>query len=162
MFHGKYFWITNMLKETILNDIKSAMKAGDSASLEVLRGLNSAIKNQEIDKRGKGDESELSENEYQDVIKREVKKRRDAANLFREGGRPELAEKEETEIKILQKYLPEELSHEALEGIVLQVLADRRAANLPMDFGPVMKAIMDAAAGRADGRVVSEILKAKL
>ncbi|MBM3281303.1 MAG: GatB/YqeY domain-containing protein [Candidatus Harrisonbacteria bacterium] len=151
-----------MLKETILNDIKSAMKAGDSASLEVLRGLNSAIKNQEIDKRGKGDESELSENEYQDVIKREVKKRRDAANLFREGGRPELAEKEETEIKILQKYLPEELSHEALEGIVLQVLADRRAANLPMDFGPVMKAIMDAAAGRADGRVVSEILKAKL
>ncbi len=144
------------LKEQIKNDIKEAMKAKNELGLSVLRMLFSAILGEEINKGKK--EAGLSDDEVIEVLSREVKKRRDSMAQYESAGRPELAEKEKQEIEVIAKYLPVQLSMEEVEKLAKEAIAQSGAAN-EKDFGAVMKIISPQIKGRADGKVVSEIVK---
>lgn len=139
-----------MLKQKIAEDLKTAMKAGDAEKRDVLRMLSSAIKNKEIEKR-----IELTDEQALDVIASEVKKRKESVVQFTAGNRPELAAKEEAEIKILAIYLPEQLGEEELKKIVAETLTGMDKS----DVGGAMKAVMAKVKGKADGALVSKLVK---
>ena len=146
-----------MLKKTIEDQIKEAMKARDEVKLSTLRMLISSIRNREIEKRAKlvkgGAEgainslSQLNDEETLDAIRSEVKKRRDAIAEYEKANRPELAQKEKGELAILQTYLPAELSDEEIEKLLQPLVAGASEK----DFGRVMGAAMKAVSGRASG-----------
>ena len=123
----------------------------------VLRFLIAQVHNREIEKHGAGKGSELTDEETIEVLGREAKKRREALELFRKGGRADLAEKEERELRVVEGYLPAQLSREELERIVEDAL--KQGAG---DFNSVMREVMKQAKGRADGRLVGELVKKKL
>ena len=145
------------IKEKILEQFKKAMKEKDETKLTTIRTLNSAIKNKEIEKKGK----ELSDEEILEILNPSVKKMKEAIAQFKEAGRDELADKEEAEIKILQEYLPEQLSDEELEKIVDGAIK-KTGAESEKDFGKVMGQVMGQVKGRADGQRVNETVKKKL
>jgi hypothetical protein len=148
------------LLEQINQNLKEAMKNKDAETLSVLRMLIAAARNKEITLRKDG-QAELTDEQIIEVVASEIKKRRDSAEAYNNGGRPELADKENAEIKILEKYLPEQLSDDELEKIVQEVLASG-ADNLPAgqaSFGKVMGQVMARAKGKADGSKVGEIVK---
>jgi uncharacterized protein YqeY len=130
--------------EQVRADITSAMKAGEKLRVGALRLVLSEL--QKDAKEGGGDE--------QAVLRRERKRRLDAAEQFRDGGRPELAESEESEARLIEAYLPEELSEAALDALVRDAIAETGASS-PRDMGQVMKALMARTEGRADGRRAS-------
>ena len=139
--------------EQIKDDIKNAMKARDEAKLLVLRMLTSAIKNKQIELKNR---EEVSEELIIQTVKSEIKKRRDAAETYRQGERAELAEKEETEIKILEEYLPEQMDEVKIKKIIKEVIA---SIGDGANFGQVMGQAMARTKGQADGIVVSKIVK---
>ena len=145
-----------MLIETINNDLKDALKNRDMQALSVLRMIVSALNNEAIalKKKGQG----LSQEEEIRVLKREVRKRKDSIEQYKKGGRGELAEKEEKELEILQKYLPEEMSQEENKKIVEGVISEMGEV-LPSQFGKVMGQVMAKVKGKADGAVVSKVVK---
>jgi uncharacterized protein YqeY len=143
-------------KEQLTADMKTAMKAKDQLRLSTIRLVRSAVKNAEIDKGGS-----LSEEELIGVIAREAKKRREAIALYEQGGRSELAEKESRELDVLQEYLPEQLSEAEIGRLVDEAIADTGAAG-PREMGKVMAALMPKVKGKADGALVSAIVKDKL
>ena len=145
------------LQEQLKGDLKGAMKSKDELTLSVLRLLLSAVSNKEISMRKEG-KAELKDGEVMAVIKSEVKKRKDAIEDYIKGGRQELADKEVEEIKILEKYLPEQMSDEELEKIVRDVIAEMGEVGMS-DFGKAMGAIMGKTRGQADGSKVSELVK---
>ncbi len=134
----------------------AAMRSGDAFRRDVLRMAQSAVYNVE-----KTNRRELADDEIVGVLAREVKTRRESVEAFRRGGREDLASKEEREIAALQGYLPQQLTAEELEAKVAQAIAATGAKG-PKDMGAVMKALMPEVQGRADGKVVSELVKAKL
>ncbi len=136
--------------------MKAAMKARDNLRLSAVRMVLSSIKNREIDQR-----KEMDDQGIMDVVSTLVKQRRESIRMYREGNRLELAEKEEAELDILLGFLPVQLSHEDIEELVSKVISDLNAVG-PKDIGRVMKAIAPLTAGKADGRVVSEVVKIKL
>lgn len=142
--------------KSITEDMKTAMKAGDPVKLGVIRMLISEIKKKEIDSRTTLDEAAI-----QKTISTMIKQRNDSVDAFKKGGREDLAEKELSEISILQAYLPKQLSREELETLVAAVIQEVGAAG-PNDIGKVMKAATAKTAGRADGKLVNEIARAKL
>ncbi len=144
------------IKEKIQADLKDAMRSGNNEVRDVLRMVDSMIKNAEIEK-GKREEG-LTEDEMLDVLSRAVKQRYDSIEQYKKGGRVDLAEKEQTEVEILKKYLPEELSEEELRAIVKDVLAEIKAEN-KSDFGKAMGVIMPKIKGRADGNLVRKVLE---
>lgn len=144
------------LKEQIMADLKTAMKAGDSKRRDTLRLLDSAIKNSEIEKKKR--ETGLSDEEVLEVISRAVKQRQDSIRQFEDGGRSDLAETEKEELEILMPYLPEQLSEDAIAEIAKAVIAESGAKNAT-DLGKVMGQIMVKVKGKADGNVVREIAK---
>jgi uncharacterized protein len=144
------------LKEKLDADLKSAMKDKDALKLSVVRMLKSAIKYREIELMKPLDDAGV-----QAVIATEVKRRRDAVEQYRQGGREDLATKEEAEIAILQGYLPAQLGPEELGKLVEAAIA-RVGAQGPKDMGKVMKELQPEVQGKAEGRVVSELVKAKL
>ena len=151
-----------MLKEKIQNDIKEAMKAKDELKLSVLRMLSSAVKNRELEKRAKsGKVEELSEEEVLASIRSEVNKRRDAIVEFEKGGRQDLADKESAELKILEAYLPQELSDEEVEKMVKEVISGLGEVTI-RDFGRVMQEVMKRLKGQASGDRVSSAVKKAL
>lgn len=139
----------------IREDVKMAMKSGDAALRDVLRMAESAIRNKEIELRASG--KELSQEDAEAVIAGEVKKRRESAKQYRDGGREELAVKEEEEIAVLEKYLPEKVSDEDLDRVVSDAVA-KTGASGPADMGKVMGAAMAEAKklGSVDGNAVRE------
>lgn len=149
-----------MLYEKITKDYMSAMKNKDSFRAEVLSTLRSAIKYREIELREKG--KELDDQEVLDVIKKEIKKRKEAIEMYKQGGREDLAEKEEKELLILQEYVPQGLSEEELKGRIKSIIERVGARNIK-DMGKVMKEAMAELRGLAEGeeirRVVEELLK---
>lgn len=147
-----------MLKERLAEDLKAAMKNADQKTVGVLRFLIAAINNKEIEKRGKGGDSVLTDEEVAQVLMSEAKKRKDSIAAFEEGGRIDLAGKEREELEIIQRYLPEQLSAEETEKVVEKILAETGVK----DFGQAMKAVMRELKGKADGKTVSEIIKKKL
>ncbi len=141
-----------MLRDKIQEQMIAAMKARDKVRLEALRYLWSLIKNVEIDAK-----RELEDNEVIKVTGTEVKKRKEAIELMKQGGRDDLALSEEDKLKVLQEFLPEQMSEAEVEKIVDEVIAGGVS-----DFGRVMGQVMGRTAGKADGKVVSEIVKKKL
>jgi uncharacterized protein YqeY len=141
--------ITNQIQE----DLKDAMRAKDSARLTVVRALKTALTHAAIEKGGLG--TELDEAEAMAVIRKQVKQRQDSATQFRNAGREELAAKEEAEIQLLEAYLPAPLSMAEIETLVREAITEL-GATTKADMGKVMKRVQELAAGRADGRTLSQ------
>ncbi|MFH1621675.1 MAG: GatB/YqeY domain-containing protein [Candidatus Omnitrophota bacterium] len=146
-----------MLEDKIMQDFKDAMKNRDSFKQSTLSFLRSQIKNVAIEKK----RDKLDDSDVIVIIKKQVKQRMDAIEQFKAGARSDLAEKEQKEIEVLKKYLPQELSREELEKIIDEAIACV-GANSVKDMGKVMKEVMIKASGRADNKLLSEIVKTKL
>jgi uncharacterized protein YqeY len=144
------------LIEEIDDEIKDAMKARDAERRDALRLILDALKKSE-----KELQRPLSEEEELQVMQRERKKRIEAAEAFRAGGREEQAESEERELEILEEFMPEPLSEDEIEEIVDDVIAEVGATSMA-DLGRVMADVMPQIAGRADGSQVSQIVREKL
>ena len=139
------------LKEKLLSNMKEAMKSKDSVKLGTVRGVISAVKNQEIDLK-----KELSEEEILTIGSREVKKRKEAAVLYEKGNRPELKDKEIQEMKILKTYLPEQVSEKDLRRRIQEVIAETGAEGMK-DFGKIMKTLVPEFKGKADNSLIKEL-----
>lgn len=144
------------LQQTIQNDLVAAMKAKDAEKTSSLRMLTAALKNKAIEKR-----TELTDADIMSVIQSEIKKRTDAAAEYEKGGRPELAAKEKSEQVFFAFYLPAQLSDGELEQLVTEVMKETGASSIK-DMGAVMKALGPKVQGKADGKRVSDTVKAKL
>ncbi|MCA1567984.1 MAG: GatB/YqeY domain-containing protein [Acidobacteria bacterium] len=145
------------LKQRIIDDMTDAMRAKDAPRLSTLRMVKAAMMNRQIDKGG-----ELTDEELAKMLQSLVKQRRDSVEQYERGGRAELAEKERAEIAIIERYLPQAATREEIEQAVAAAVEETGASSLK-EMGAVMKAAQARLAGRAaDGRVVSEIVKAKL
>ena len=145
------------LKERIDADLKDAMRGKDELGTSVLRMLKSAVRYKEVEPGGHA----LEDAGVLAVIQTLIKQRRDSVEQFRAGGRPELADKEEKEIARLQSYLPAQMSPDELRAEVRAAIAQVGAKG-PKDMGAVMKALMPKVQGRAEGKAVSEAVKAEL
>jgi uncharacterized protein YqeY len=145
-----------MLRDSIANDMREAMKAREQVRVGALRMLMAAVKNTEVEKL-----HELSDDEVIEVIAREAKRRRESIEAFEKGGRTDLIEKETGELEVLEAYLPEKLSEDELASLVDQAIAET-GASTPKQMGEVMKALMPKLRGRADGAQVSAMVKARL
>ena len=131
--------------------MKEAMKSKDSVKLGTVRGVISAVKNQEIELK-----KELSEEEILTIVSREVKKRKEAAVLYEKGNRPELKDKEIQEMKILQTYLPEQVSEKDLRRRIQEVISETGAEGMK-DFGKIMKTLVPEFKGKADNSLIKEL-----
>jgi len=148
-----------MLKEKLFDDLKLAMKSADQETVGVLRILLTAIKNKEIEKKTKnGGDGQLTDEEVIQVLMSDAKKHKESIEIFTKGDRKDLADKEEKELAIIQKYLPKQLSEAEIEQIIDKVLREISAK----DFGSVMKEVMRELKGKADGKIVSSIIQRKL
>ncbi len=136
-------------------DLKEALKAHEDNKVQTLRYILAQIHNREIEKgiQGKG----LSNEEVIEVLRREAKKRREAAEIFKKGGREDLFKKEEEELKFFDPYLPKAAETGEIEAVVREVMTSGGK-----EFGAIMKEVVARFKGQADGRVVSEIVKKKL
>ncbi len=145
------------LNNRILEDIKTAMKAKDADRLSVLRMVKANLMNKKIEKG-----EELTDEEIQKALNTLVKQRRDSAEQYEKGGRAELAAKETAEIVFIEEYLPQAASKEEIEAAVEAAISETGASSMK-DMGSVMKAALANLQGKtADGKTVSETVKAKL
>jgi len=145
------------LKERIVSDLTAAMKAKDAPRLSALRMVKASVMNREIEKGG-----ELSDEEMTKTLQSLVKQRRDSIEQYEKAGRQELADKESAEIEVIEAYLPQAATREEIEQAVAEAISETNASSM-RDMGAVMKAAQARLSGRnADGRTVSEIVKAKL
>jgi uncharacterized protein len=144
------------LIEELEGEVQEAMRAGEAERRDALRLILASLKSAEKDLL-----RPLSEDEELQVLQRERKKRLEAADAFRAGGREEQAEKEEAELDVLEEFMPEPLAEEELERIIDDAIAENGATSM-RDMGRVMKDVMPQVAGRADGSAVSQILREKL
>lgn len=144
------------LKQDITDAMKTAMKAGDKKRLGVIRLIQAAIKQIEVDSR-----EELNDEQVLAVLDKMVKQRRDSAKQYAEAGREELAEQENYEITVLQDYLPEALSDEEISALIQAAIADTGASSM-QDMGKVMGKLKSQVQGRADMGAVSSKIKALL
>ncbi|MDO8601317.1 MAG: GatB/YqeY domain-containing protein [bacterium] len=153
-----------MLKQKIQEDLNSCLKEKKELEVSVLRMVLAAILNKEKDKRfksGKAEEILLTEEEIIETISSEIKKRREAIELYTRGNRPELAEKEKKELEILQRYLPEQISEEEIKKLVAEAVSKTGAKEMK-DMGRVMAELMPKVKGKADSSLVSKIVKESL
>lgn len=148
------------LKETISNDLKAAFLGGNRFISDTLKGLKAVILNQEI-ALGKREEG-LTDAEVEAVVQKEVKKRRESAEIYTQAGRDELAQKELDEMEILEKYLPQQLSEAEIEALLRQIIDESKltldAKNQGMLIGQVKKRVGSAADGAVVARVVARLL----
>jgi uncharacterized protein YqeY len=145
------------IREKIMNDMKSAMREKDQNKLDAIRFLQAAIKNREIEVRP----AAITADDIMAVLKKLVKQRKESIEQYQAANRQDLVDKEASELKIIEAYLPAQMSKDQIEAIVTQVIAEVKAASIK-DMGNVMKAVMAKTAGTADNKLVSEIIKSKL
>lgn len=145
------------LEEKILNDYKEAMKSRDSLKSSVLSFLRADLLNTAVAKK----KAKLDDPEVITVIKKQIKQRQDSIEQFTKGGRVEMAEKEEKEMVILKSYLPPELSEDEIKRIIEEAIVSTAAAGMK-DMGKVMKEVNAKVAGQADGKLVSDLVRARL
>ena len=145
-----------MLKEQLMEDFKNAMKEKQELKKNTIMMVRSAILQVEKDTQ-----KELSENEIIEIISKELKKRKESVADIEKSGRADLLANINEEIAIIKAYLPEELSNEEIEKIIVETIAEVGATTMK-DMGKVMQAVKAKVAGRADNRVVNEIVRAKL
>jgi len=144
------------LKARLYQDLQGALKAGRKVEASTLRLLLSTIKNREVEKRGP-----LTEPEIFQVIVKECQQRREAIPQFRQGGRQDLVLKEEAELQVLEAYLPEPLTREELQVKIREAIRATQASSVK-DMGKVMACLMSQVAGRAEGKVVSQLVRQEL
>lgn len=140
----------------LTQDLVTARKENSSLRVSTLRLLISALRNREIDLRGKG--KSLTEDDITQVISQQVKQRKDSIASYEEGGREDLVKAEEAELTILEEYTPEQLSSEELKDLVTQAIQET-GATTKSEMGKVMGAVMPQIKGRADGKVVGKLVK---
>ena len=144
------------LKERITEDMKAAMRASEKERLSTIRMVQAAIQQREVDERIKLDDAQVIA-----VLEKMVKQRRESIVAFEQGGRADLADKEKTEIALLQSYLPAQLSEAEVDALINEAIASTGAASMK-DMGKVMGVVKAKAAGRADMGAVSARIKAAL
>ena len=144
------------LKQRIDHDAKKALKSKEALRLSVLRMLKSEIRYKEIDKG-----SELSNDEVISVLSSSIKKRKDSIEQFEKGGRDDLVSKEKAELEVILGYMPEQLTEEKLSQIINQAIKEANATG-PSDLGKVMKLIMPQVKGKADGKMVNQLVSSQL
>ena len=147
------------LASRIPEDLKAAMKAKDTVALAVIRALKTAMTNASIENAGLG--TPLDDSEVTALIRKQIKQRQDSISQFSAAGRMELVATEEAEVAILQKYLPANLSAEEIAAIVDAAVAETGASS-KADMGKVMKLAQERAAGRADGKILSQEVAKRL
>jgi len=143
-------------KEQLQEDLKAAMKAGDAVRRDALRMLTSAIRQVEVDQR-----KTLNEEEVFALLAKEAQKRRDAAAEAHKAGRDDIAAKEQSEVTLIESYLPAQLSREEIEAEVRQAIKETGVTSAK-EMGNLMKVLMPRVKGRADGKLVNEVVKALL
>lgn len=143
-------------KEQIQEDLKAAMKAGDATRRDALRLLTTAIKQVEVDSK-----VQLTEEQVHALLQTEAKKRRDTITEMRKAGRDDIADKEQMELTLIESYLPQQMSREEIEGEVRKAIAESGATSAK-EMGNVMKVLMPRVKGKADGKLVNEVVKALL
>lgn len=148
-----------MLKQQLRDELTNSMKAKDELQTSVLRMLISAITYYEIQKGGAG--YEASDEDVMTVIGNQVKQRKDSIEQFEKAGRQELADKEKSELTLLEKYLPEQMSEEEIRMLVTEAIKQTGATS-PSDMGKVMGTLTPKTKGKADGAMVSRIVKESL
>lgn len=146
------------LQESVMTEMKVAMKAKDTVALESLRAIKSAILLAQTDKGGGVG---LSEEDEIKLVQKLVKQRKDSAAIFKEQGRDDLAEPELAQVAVIEKFLPEQLTEEEIEKVVVQTIEATGATGMK-DMGKVMGMVSKELAGQADGKTISNIVKAKL
>ena len=146
-----------MLEEKILNDYKEAMKARDSLKSSVLSFLRADMLNQATAKK----KNKLDDAEAVTVIKKQIKQRQDSIEQFTKGGRPEMADKEKKESEILKSYLPAELSEAQIKQLIEEAVVSTGASSIK-DMGRLMKELAVKIAGQADGKLVSDLVRARI
>lgn len=144
------------LEERILEAMKEAMRTNDKARLSTIRMIRSSIKNREIELRKKLEDEEIIR-----VIQGMIRKSEEAIEQFHAGGRTDLVEKEKKEIEILKSFLPQPLGQEELIRMIDETIQETKATSLK-DLGKVMKLIMPKIGGRADGKLVNQLVKERL
>lgn len=144
------------LKQRLTDDMKAAMKAGEKDRLGVIRLMNAAIKQREVDERTQLDDSQVVA-----VLEKMVKQRRESIAQFQSGGREDLVAKESAEVAVLQSYLPEQLSDAEIDALITEAIAATGATSVK-DMGKVMGVVKSKAQGRADMGAVSARVKARL
>jgi len=141
------------LKEKIMDDLKKAMKERNEVKVRTLRMVIASIKNWEVENT-----KEIDDDGMIAVLSKEAKRRKEAIEEYRKAGREDLAKAEEEELKIIESYLPERMSEEEIKELVLKTIEEVKATS-PKDLGKVMKAIMPKVKGRADGKLVNEMVR---
>ena len=144
------------LKTQLTEDMKTAMRAKDQVSLSTIRLINAAIKQFEVDERTEADDAKVIS-----ILTKMVKQRKDSAKMYTEAGRQDLADKENAEIEILNRYLPQMMSAEEIKTVVEAVIAETGASGMA-DMGKVMGVLKTRLAGKADMGEVNKVLKAAL
>ena len=147
------------ISQSIVEDMKTAMRAKDSLTLNVVRNLKSSIKYAAIEKLGA--EGELPDLDVITVIRKEIKKRQDSIASYEAANRADLADTEQAEMAVLEKYLPTAMSLEEIVKLVEAAIAETGATS-KKDMGPVMKLVQERAAGRADGKTISTEVSKRL
>ena len=140
------------LKQTIQEQLKTAMRSKDEITLSTLRLLHAKIKDEEIAKRKR--EEGLSDDEVIGIVGKQIKQRKDSIEQFQKGGRGDLVEREQKELTVLQAFMPEQMSDEEIRAIAREVIAGGASG-----FGEVMGAVMQKVKGRAEGGVVKKIVE---
>jgi uncharacterized protein YqeY len=146
------------LQKQIMEELKTAMKSKDAVALQALRAVKSAFL---LAKTETGAGDDLTEDQEMKIIQKQVKQRKDSAAIFIDQGRQDLADPELAEIAVLEKFLPEALSEEAIEKVVLEIIAKTGAEGMK-DMGKVMGMVSKQLAGQADGKTISGIVRKNL
>jgi hypothetical protein len=144
------------LKAQLTEDLKSALRSGDKLRTSVIRLLTALIKNREVEKRGP-----LTDAEALQAVSASCKQRQEAIEQYRQGGRQDLVDKETAELAILQSYLPAALSPDELQALVQEAIRNSQASS-PREMGKVMALLIPKVTGRADGKVVSTLVREML
>ena len=144
------------LEERLIDEMKEAMKSNDKLRLSTIRMIRSAAKNKEIEQRQK-----LNDEDIQRVIQGMIRRGEDSLDQFRAGGRMDLVEKESKELEILRSFLPQSLSQEDILKMIDQSVEEVQASSLK-DLGKVMKSVMPKLQGKADGKLVNQLVKERL
>lgn len=144
------------IKDQLKSDLKDAMRSKDTARRDVIRNLQAAIKQKEVDSQ-----SELDDAAVLKVLMAEAKKRNESIEAYGSAGRDDLVAEEQAELEVIQTYLPKQLSREELEAIVKDVIAETGISS-PKEIGKVMPILMQRTAGQADGKTINEIVREQL
>lgn len=145
------------IKEQLMADMKSAMREKDSERLAAIRFVQAAIKNKEIEVRP----GEITEQDQLAVVKKVVSQLKDAITQYEQANRTDLADKEKAQLKVVQNYMPAQMSREQLEKVIAEVMQQTGASSIK-DMGTVIKGTMEKTGGAADNKMISEIVRSKL